>query len=153
MLVSLFAKDECFLVLTANGPALQPRLPALLTICGIQKSDHERFIVAGCEALPGFEAVALGLAAAPSFSQPAGGGLGRAAPPSCRPSPLRRVDGLESRRRTSSASHARLVGRCSLRSPSYLPTIPCVGTGGPHWDPRAVRPGDPHEMYYAGARE
>ena len=94
-----------------------------------------------------FEAVALGPAAAPSLSQPAGGGLGRAAPPSCRPSPLRRVDGLESRRRTSSASHARLVGRCSLRSPSYLPTIPCVGTGGPHWDPRAVRPGDPHSLF------
>jgi len=71
MLVSLYAKDELVLVLTANGPALTPALPALLKICGISAtSDHERFIVAGCEALPGFDAVARGEAVDVAKVQP-----------------------------------------------------------------------------------
>ncbi len=61
MLVSLFADDEYILVLTANGPALQPHLPQLLRECGVvSQAAQKRFIIAGCEALPGFEAVALG---------------------------------------------------------------------------------------------
>jgi len=39
MLVSLYSKDELVLVLTANGDALKPKLPALLTMCGVTKSS------------------------------------------------------------------------------------------------------------------
>jgi len=61
MLVSLFDDDEQILVLTANGPALVPHMPALLVECGVTKPEQQRrFHVAGCEDLPGFEAVALG---------------------------------------------------------------------------------------------
>merc|ERR1719263_2628473 len=60
MLVSLFTNDECVLVLTANGPVLSSHMPKLLTTCGVTSpAKQQRFIVAGCEALPGFEAVAL----------------------------------------------------------------------------------------------
>lgn len=61
MLSSLFAADELVLVLTANGPALAAELPHLLSMSGVSSAaDQKRFVVAGCEGLPGFEAVALG---------------------------------------------------------------------------------------------
>jgi len=58
LLAALFAADEKVLVLTANGPALRPVFPALLAKCHVAEADHARFVVDGCEALPGFEAVA-----------------------------------------------------------------------------------------------
>ena len=58
LLAAIFAKDEQFLVLTANGPALAAVLPKLLSLCHVAKEDHPRFLVDGCESLPGFEAVA-----------------------------------------------------------------------------------------------
>jgi len=61
VLTSLFSIDESILVLTANGPALTPHMPKLLAQCGVSKPEEQkRFIVAGCEALPGFDAVAKG---------------------------------------------------------------------------------------------
>ena len=48
-------------VLTADGGSLSPHLPSLLAECGVtDPAAQQRFLVAGCEALPGFEAVALG---------------------------------------------------------------------------------------------
>jgi len=58
LLAALYAKGEEVLVLTANGPALEAVLPQLLTACHVRQEDQSRFSVAGCEALPGFEAVA-----------------------------------------------------------------------------------------------
>ena len=58
LLAALLAKDAKTLVLTANGPALRDVFPALLAKCGVAEADHGRFVVDGCEALPGFEAVA-----------------------------------------------------------------------------------------------
>merc|ERR1719263_2095096 len=56
LLPSLFGgRDECFLVLTANGPALEPSLPHILTESHVDASQHARFILRGCEGLPGFE--------------------------------------------------------------------------------------------------
>jgi len=61
ILTSLFSMDECILVLTANGRALLPHMPKLLSACGVTKPEQQRrFIVAGCESLPGFDAVAKG---------------------------------------------------------------------------------------------
>merc|ERR550514_2167468 len=61
MLTSMFALDELVLVLTANGPALEPKLGKLLSLCHVtEPAQQARFLVAGCESLPGFEAVALG---------------------------------------------------------------------------------------------
>jgi len=61
MLASIFARDELILVLTANGPALQQHVSSLLRDSGVKdEADQQRFIVAGCQDLPGFEAVALG---------------------------------------------------------------------------------------------
>merc|ERR1719473_1949283 len=58
LLASLYAKDERILVLTANGPALSAVFPRLLSLCHVGAADHGRFLVEGCESLPGFEAVA-----------------------------------------------------------------------------------------------
>lgn len=58
LLAAIFAKDEQVLVLTANGPALAAVFPRLLRLCHVGQEDIARFVVDGCEALPGFEAVA-----------------------------------------------------------------------------------------------
>lgn len=59
LLPSLFGgSEEVFLVLTANGPALEPALPAILSSTHVAARDQSRFVVRGCEELPGFEAVA-----------------------------------------------------------------------------------------------
>lgn len=61
VLTSLHSPEEMILVLTANGPALTPHMPRLLSQCLVtQPEQQKRFIVAGCEALPGFDAVAKG---------------------------------------------------------------------------------------------
>jgi len=59
LLTSLFGDDSKVLVLTANGPELRRVMPKLLSLVNVPPKDHDRFIVEGCENLPGFEAVKL----------------------------------------------------------------------------------------------
>mmetsp|Transcript_51188 Transcript_51188/g.141671 ORF Transcript_51188/g.141671 Transcript_51188/m.141671 type:complete len:242 (-) Transcript_51188:482-1207(-) len=59
LLTNIFGPDSQVLVLTANGPELQRVLPNMLSLVNVPAKDHGRFVVAGCESLPGFEAVAL----------------------------------------------------------------------------------------------
>jgi len=55
LLPSLFgAADDVFLVLTANGPALLPAMPKILSECHVAAADQPRFVVRGCEDVPGF---------------------------------------------------------------------------------------------------
>ena len=63
VLSCMFALDEYILVLTADGPALMPHMPKLLSLCHVTNPSHQaRFLVRGCERLPGFEAVFQGKA-------------------------------------------------------------------------------------------
>jgi len=59
LLASLFGSAAHVLVLTANGPELRDAMTKLLKLAHVPDKDHGRFIVAGCEDLPGFEAVKL----------------------------------------------------------------------------------------------
>jgi len=59
LLTNIFGGDAQVLVLTANGPELQRVMPKLLSLVNVAAEDQSRFVVAGCESLPGFEAVAL----------------------------------------------------------------------------------------------
>jgi len=57
LLASMYAPHEYVLVVTANGAALQPRLAALLSDCAVtEPGTQKRFLVAGCEDVPGFGA-------------------------------------------------------------------------------------------------
>ncbi|CAE7261858.1 ALMA4 [Symbiodinium pilosum] len=49
---------ERVLILTANAASLQPGRDKLLLESGIQVTNSEKFVIRGCESLPGFEAVA-----------------------------------------------------------------------------------------------
>jgi hypothetical protein len=49
--------DERVLILTANGHALQLSKAKLLLECGIQVTNLDRFVIRGCQAVSGFEAV------------------------------------------------------------------------------------------------
>lgn len=61
VLSALFGQDEYILVLTANGPSLSPHMPQLLSLNHVTSPAHQaRFLVAGCQDLPGFDAVAKG---------------------------------------------------------------------------------------------
>lgn len=57
VLKGLFGSDACFLILTANGPALEPGIGPILSQCHVRPEDHGRFAVLGCQDLPGFDAV------------------------------------------------------------------------------------------------
>lgn len=46
-------------ILTANSESLHPMLDEIAEACGVSISD-KRYIIVGCEKVPGFEAVALG---------------------------------------------------------------------------------------------
>ena len=59
LLCSIFGPEAAVLVLTANGPELERVMPKLLPLVNVSTKDQARFVVAGCEKLPGFEAVAL----------------------------------------------------------------------------------------------
>ena len=59
LLTSIYGAHAQVLVLTANGPELARVMPQLLARVNVSAADHSRFIVAGCEDLPGFEAVQL----------------------------------------------------------------------------------------------
>ena len=50
--------SERVLILTANAATLQPGKDKLLLESGIQVTNSEKFVIRGCESLPGFEAVA-----------------------------------------------------------------------------------------------
>lgn len=50
--------SERVLILTANAETLQPGKDTLLLKSGIQVTNSEKFVIRGCEKLPGFEAVA-----------------------------------------------------------------------------------------------
>jgi hypothetical protein len=48
------------LILTANGTTLKPQKEILLNSCGFNIIDDTRFIIVGCQDVPGFEAVSSG---------------------------------------------------------------------------------------------
>merc|ERR1719253_839127 len=54
-----YAKHELIAVFTANGETLKPMRDLIRDECGVDTQD-QRFIIIGCEDVPGFEAVALG---------------------------------------------------------------------------------------------
>jgi len=59
LLANIFGPQAKVLVLTANGPELERVMSNLLPLVHVAAKDIGRFVVAGCEKLPGFEAVAL----------------------------------------------------------------------------------------------
>jgi len=54
-----FAKNELIAILTVNGKSLQPMRPLIKDECGVDAGET-RYVIVGCEDVPGFEAVALG---------------------------------------------------------------------------------------------
>uniref|UniRef100_A0A7S4QVI4 Uncharacterized protein n=1 Tax=Alexandrium monilatum TaxID=311494 RepID=A0A7S4QVI4_9DINO len=54
-----FEPSDQILVLTANGLSLKPQKEVLLNSCGFDVNE-DRFIIKGCQDVPGFEAVAKG---------------------------------------------------------------------------------------------
>eukprot|EP00429_Kryptoperidinium_foliaceum_P051093 CAMPEP_0176105734 /NCGR_PEP_ID=MMETSP0120_2-20121206/53059_1 /TAXON_ID=160619 /ORGANISM="Kryptoperidinium foliaceum, Strain CCMP 1326" /LENGTH=691 /DNA_ID=CAMNT_0017439851 /DNA_START=65 /DNA_END=2140 /DNA_ORIENTATION=+ len=54
-----FDKYDQILILTANSKTLGPQKDVLLNHCGFDVDD-DRFVIAGCENVPGFDAVAKG---------------------------------------------------------------------------------------------
>jgi len=54
-----FDKYDQILILTANSATLQPQKEILLSQCGFDVDD-DRFIIVGCQDVPGFDAVAKG---------------------------------------------------------------------------------------------
>merc|ERR1719230_668981 len=54
-----FNKDELIGVLTANGKSLKPMRGLIKDECGVDP-EEKRFIIVGCQDVPGFEAVELG---------------------------------------------------------------------------------------------
>lgn len=64
-----FDASEKILILTANSESLASQKETLLEHCGFAV-DSDRFIIAGCQHVPGFEAVALGKAVPTDIVQP-----------------------------------------------------------------------------------
>jgi len=54
-----YAQTEQILIFTANGASLEPMRDLIRDECGVD-TQQERYIIIGCEDVPGFEAVALG---------------------------------------------------------------------------------------------
>lgn len=54
-----YAEHETIVVMTANGKTLEPMRDLIRDECGVD-TQNKRFIIVGCEDVPGFEAVALG---------------------------------------------------------------------------------------------
>jgi len=59
MLSLAFDKFDKILILTANSETLKPQKDQLLSHCGFDVDDN-RFVIRGCQEVPGFDAVALG---------------------------------------------------------------------------------------------
>lgn len=55
-----FGRDELIAILTANGASLRPMRKLIKDECGVDVNE-KRYIFVGCEDVPGFEAVALGM--------------------------------------------------------------------------------------------
>jgi len=64
-----FDPKEKILVLTANGQTLKPQKDVLLNSCGFDV-DEDRFLIYGCQNIPGFDAVAKGEAVPLDIVQP-----------------------------------------------------------------------------------
>jgi hypothetical protein len=58
-IVCAYAKTELIAIFTANGKSLEPMRDLIKDECGVDPSQS-RFIIVGCEDVPGFEAVAAG---------------------------------------------------------------------------------------------
>ena len=56
-LMPMLNPSEKIAILTANSVNLKPGLPGMLKTCGLE-GQIDRFVVVGCEKVPGFEAVA-----------------------------------------------------------------------------------------------
>jgi len=54
-----FSSNELIAILTANGKTLEPMHGLIKEECGVDPKD-DRYVIVGCEDVPGFEAVALG---------------------------------------------------------------------------------------------
>jgi len=54
-----FAKTELIAIFSANGESLSPMRELIKAECGVDPADT-RFVIVGCEDVPGFEAVAAG---------------------------------------------------------------------------------------------
>jgi len=69
IIASAFDPKEKILVLTANGQTLKPQKEVLLNSCGFDV-DEDRFLIFGCQDIPGFDAVAKGEAVPLDIVQP-----------------------------------------------------------------------------------
>lgn len=69
MISVAFDKYDKILILTANSETLKPQKDTLLTHCGFDVND-ERFVIVGCQDVPGFDAVAKGEAVDVPFVTP-----------------------------------------------------------------------------------
>ena len=54
-----FARHEQIAIFTANGRTLEPMHGLIARECGVRVED-DRFVIVGCEGVPGFEAVEAG---------------------------------------------------------------------------------------------
>lgn len=54
-----YASNEKIAILTANGKSLEPMHGLIKSECGVDATE-DRYVLVGCEDVPGFEAVALG---------------------------------------------------------------------------------------------
>lgn len=70
IIAAAFDKNDKILILTANAKTLQPQKEVLLEHCGFQVEDR-RFVIEGCQDLPGFDAVAKGEKVPIDIVQPA----------------------------------------------------------------------------------
>ena len=55
-----FGKDEKIAIFTANGKTLAPMRDLICSECGGLDTNSGKFVIVGCESVPGFEAVELG---------------------------------------------------------------------------------------------
>merc|ERR1719230_439271 len=69
MISVAFDKYDKILILTANGETLKPQKDVLLNRCGFDVDDS-RFMIYGCQNVPGFDAVAKGEAVDVEFVTP-----------------------------------------------------------------------------------
>merc|ERR1740117_754826 len=60
VIATCFDAQTKILIMTANARALAPQREKLLEHCGFDIAHSDRFIIAGCEDVPGFEAVQRG---------------------------------------------------------------------------------------------
>ncbi|CAE7919516.1 ALMA7 [Symbiodinium necroappetens] len=69
MISVAFDKYDKVLILTANDDTLKPQKETLLTSCGFDVDDS-RFMIKGCQDVPGFDAVAKGEKVDVDYVQP-----------------------------------------------------------------------------------